>query len=111
MFGLSPLELLVIGLIAVLFFGAKKLPDIGKALGQASKEFTGRADSTAQGKNDPDESGQAQSNPIEDELKNQLISRLPGVGRIRQVQKTVQRAGQVIDVVNKTESPKSDSRS
>lgn len=110
MFGLSPLELLVIGLIAVIFFGAKKLPDIGKALGQASKEFTGGSDSADRKKGDSDQSNRNDSNtgsnPIEDELKDQLISRLPGVGRLRQVQKTVKQAGKVIDAVNKS-NPKS----
>ena len=104
MFGLSPLELLVIGLIAVICFGAKKLPDIGKALGQATREFTGGADSADGKKGDSGQSNQDGSNPIEDELKDQLISRLPGVGRLRQVQKTVKQAGKVIDAVNKTNS-------
>ena len=32
-------ELIVIGLIIILLFGAKKLPEIGSALGKAIREF------------------------------------------------------------------------
>ncbi len=39
MFGLGTTELLIIGGIIVLIFGAKKLPEIGKGLGGAIKEF------------------------------------------------------------------------
>ena len=39
MFGLGATELLVIGGILVLIFGAKRLPEIGKGLGSAIKEF------------------------------------------------------------------------
>jgi sec-independent protein translocase protein TatA len=39
MFGLGAGELLVIGVIVVLLFGAKRLPDIGKGVGGAIREF------------------------------------------------------------------------
>jgi TatA/E family protein of Tat protein translocase len=35
----SPQDLLLILLIALLFFGGKKLPEIGSSLGQAMREF------------------------------------------------------------------------
>ena len=39
MFGLGAQELLLILLIALLFFGGEKLPDIAKGLGQGLWEF------------------------------------------------------------------------
>ena len=38
-FGIGPLELMVIGLVALLVFGPKKLPELGKTLGQATRSF------------------------------------------------------------------------
>jgi len=39
MFGLGFQEILLIFVLALLLFGAKKLPDVGRALGQTIKEF------------------------------------------------------------------------
>lgn len=39
MFGLSPQELLVIAVIVVLLFGAKKVPEFFSSLGKGIKEF------------------------------------------------------------------------
>lgn len=35
----QPLHMLVIGLIALVVFGPRKLPELGSALGQAIKDF------------------------------------------------------------------------
>ncbi len=40
-------ELLVILLIVLIVFGPKKLPEIGKSLGDAIRQFKGAADGTA----------------------------------------------------------------
>jgi sec-independent protein translocase protein TatA len=39
MFGLGPTELIIIAVILLLLFGAKRLPDIGKGVGGAIREF------------------------------------------------------------------------
>ncbi|MBI4433093.1 MAG: twin-arginine translocase TatA/TatE family subunit [Candidatus Omnitrophica bacterium] len=39
MFGIGMTELLVILLICLLLFGASRLPEIGKSLGEAIREF------------------------------------------------------------------------
>lgn len=39
LFGLGTTELVVIGLLVVLFFGAAKLPELARGLGKAKGEF------------------------------------------------------------------------
>lgn len=39
MFGIGMQELIIILIIALIIFGPKKLPEMGKALGRAIKEF------------------------------------------------------------------------
>ncbi|GMR03300.1 MAG: twin-arginine translocase TatA/TatE family subunit [Thermodesulfovibrionia bacterium] len=39
MFGLGPTELILILIIVVVLFGASKLPEIGKGIGEAIKNF------------------------------------------------------------------------
>ena len=38
-FGIGPLELVVILLIVLVTFGAKRLPEIGRGLGSSAREF------------------------------------------------------------------------
>jgi len=52
MFGLGMPELLIILVIILIIFGAGKLPQIGKGLGQGIKNFR---DSTKSAKESPDE--------------------------------------------------------
>lgn len=39
MFGLQPIHIVLIVLVAVLIFGPKKLPEFGKNLGKSIREF------------------------------------------------------------------------
>ncbi len=39
MFGLGPAEIIVILVVALVIFGPKKLPELGKSLGQGIREF------------------------------------------------------------------------
>jgi sec-independent protein translocase protein TatA len=38
-FGIGPLELVIILVILLLIFGAKRLPEIGRGLGSSAREF------------------------------------------------------------------------
>lgn len=55
MFGLGVPELIVICIIALLVFGPKRLPDAGKAIGQAIRGFKSSLD----GKDDERSAGRA----------------------------------------------------
>jgi sec-independent protein translocase protein TatA len=75
MFGLGTPELIVIGVIIFLIFGAKRLPDIGKGLGGAIREFR-------QVKKDLSQDEKDDKRPtlsLEDKLKDKALNQVPGV--------------------------------
>ena len=43
-FNLGPMEMIIIVLVLLLFFGAKRLPGLAKGLGQGIREFKGAVD-------------------------------------------------------------------
>ncbi len=49
MFGLGIQELIVIFVIALLLFGAARLPEIGRSLGKSIKEFKGAMEGKEEG--------------------------------------------------------------
>jgi sec-independent protein translocase protein TatA len=53
MFGLGSQELIIILIIAMFIFGAKKLPEIGKGLGKSIREFK----SSLNGEDDKEDPG------------------------------------------------------
>ncbi|MGB7861375.1 MAG: twin-arginine translocase TatA/TatE family subunit [Acidimicrobiia bacterium] len=53
MFGLRGQELLIVLLIVVIIFGARKLPDLARSLGASAKEFRKGIEEGTQGE-DPD---------------------------------------------------------
>lgn len=48
MFGLGIWELMILFLIVLLFFGAKRLPEIGSSLGQGIREFKDSIEGTTE---------------------------------------------------------------
>jgi len=41
--GIGPMSLIIIGVVALLIFGPKKLPELGKAFGSTLREFKNAA--------------------------------------------------------------------
>ncbi|MGN7478689.1 twin-arginine translocase TatA/TatE family subunit [Solibacillus silvestris] len=66
----TPLSLIIIGLIALLIFGPKKLPSLGRAMGTTLREFR----SATKGLTDDEDDMNAKKNVIEhkDNEKNDI---------------------------------------
>lgn len=56
MFGLGPMELIIVLIIVLILFGGKKLPQIGDGMGRAIRNF--RKSIAAEGKCDPEKVAQ-----------------------------------------------------
>ena len=67
---LTPVSLIIIGLIALLIFGPKKLPSLGRAMGTTLREFR----SATKGLTDDDDDYHTKKNVIEhrDNEKNDM---------------------------------------
>lgn len=78
MFGLGGTELMVIGVIVILIFGAKRLPEIGKGLGGAIREFR-QVKKDLTGREDPPKPS------FKEKVKDQVIQQIPGAKQIMQL--------------------------
>ena len=103
MFGLGPTELIIIAVIVLLIFGAKRLPEIGKGVGGAIKEFRnvkkelsstetddkGQESDTAQvSKDDPP--------GLEARVVDKVLEQVPGVKKAMDVKKKVEKVKEII---------------
>ena len=80
MFGLGTTELLIIAGIILLIFGAKRLPEIGKGLGGAIREFRKvKKDLSLDDKEEaPKEKGEEKKS-LEDKLVEKVVEDIPVV--------------------------------
>jgi sec-independent protein translocase protein TatA len=101
MFGLSPSELAVIALIVLLIFGARRLPEIGKGLGDAIREFKKvkkemapeeRPDSS---KEDGTEAKKAPKS-IEAGIADKVLEQVPGVKQAMAVKKKADKIKEIL---------------
>ncbi len=94
MFGLGFSELIIIGVIVLLIFGARRLPEIGRGLGKTVKEIRNISrDAKKEGKKDassepdaapePEKKAHSRSGNLKDKIEE-----LPGVEEIKSVQET-----------------------
>lgn len=94
MFGLGPTELIIIAIIVLLIFGAKRLPDIGKGLGGAIKEFRNvkkelTSDNAADNKDEKKNEAETKDAPpsLEAKMANKVLEQVPGVKKVMDVKK------------------------
>jgi len=93
MFGLGPAELIIIAIIVILIFGARRLPDVGKGLGGAIREFrnvkkelsTTPPDTTA---NDDKPSETKSDTPsLESKMAEKALEQVPVIKKVMDVKK------------------------
>lgn len=85
MFGLGATEILVILVVVVFFFGAKKLPDVGRGLGKAIREFRKAEEEKDKVEKPPKPPDEHSSH----EEKGGVIAKLPGLKEYQDVKKTI----------------------
>lgn len=106
MFGLGPSELLIIAVIVLILFGAKRLPEIGKGLGGAIREFKnvkkdladpigelGKAPDTGSKKTAAEASA---PKALEAKLTDAVIGQVPGVKRAMEVKDKAQKIKEIL---------------
>ena len=84
MFGLGSQEILLILLILVVLFGAKRLPAIGKGLGETLKEIR---NIRGERKTEKEKTKEEQKGGLVSEIKKD-IDELPGVKEAREIKET-----------------------
>ena len=102
MFGLGTTELLVIAAIVLLLFGSKRLPEIGKGLGGAIREFRhvkkdiGAAAEPEEDKQ-PGQGQQAEeSSTLSAKLGEKVMEQVPGVKDVIGVKKKMDKVRAII---------------
>jgi len=102
MFGLGTTELIVIGVIVFLIFGAKRIPEIGKGLGGAVREFrqikkdvTHEEEEDREGKEEKKESKNNPASP-ENTLTEKVIQQSPGVKKVMEAKKKVDKVKTIL---------------
>lgn len=97
MFGLGPWELIIIGLLLFVLFGAKRIPEIGKGLGGAVREFkTVKKEMSGKSKGSEDgEDAKAENKDgsvmesLERKVAGKVLGQVPGVRRVMGVKDKV----------------------
>jgi sec-independent protein translocase protein TatA len=88
MFGLGSSELIVIGVIVFLIFGAKRLPEIGKGLGGAIREFRG-VKKELTGKDD------GTMDSLKKKVQDHVVHQIPGAKQVMDIKEKVEKVDKI----------------
>ena len=102
MFGLGTYELIIIGVIIFILFGARRLPEIGKGLGGAIREFRKVKkeiipEETRSHDDDTKENQEKKDPPLlETKLAEKVAEQIPGVRKVMNVKKKVDKVKDIV---------------
>ncbi len=97
MFGLGTPELIVIGVIVFLLFGAKRIPDIGKGLGGAIREFRdSRKEFSSDTAKQKKQEEPKQEASLESKLAQKVVNQVPGVKQAMDVKDKVDKVKELM---------------
>ncbi len=104
MFGLGPTELIIIAVIIFFIFGAKRIPEIGKGLGGAVREFRNikkvvRSQDTTENDQGGKEAKEEKDVPksIEAKLGEKVLEQVPGVKKVMAVKKKAEKVKKMME--------------
>jgi len=87
MFGLGLPEILIILVILLLMFGAKRLPDIGEGLGKTVREIRKIREEKKAGKVKKEEEKKVQEGNLISNLKKE-VEEIPGLKEVKTIRET-----------------------
>jgi sec-independent protein translocase protein TatA len=99
MFGLGPTELIIIAVIILILFGARKIPEIGKGLGGAVREFKNvkkEINSNPAKKSEDQEKEEKSPELLEEGLKKHVINKIPVARKAMEFTDKVKKVNEII---------------
>jgi len=104
MLGLGPTELIIVAVIILFIFGAKRLPGIGKGLGESLREFNNikkELDPQERVKKVQDDEGTIEEKdsqpPLEAQVVNGFLEQIPGVKKFMDIKNKAEKVKKLIE--------------
>ena len=99
MFGLGPAELIIIAVVILILFGASRIPEIGKGLGGAVREFKNiKKEINSNPENESTDTEQQEKSPgmIEQGIKKQMLNHVPGAKKAMEITDKVKKVNEFL---------------
>ena len=90
MFGLGLPEILIILVILLFIFGARRLPDIGEGLGKTVREIRKIREEKKAGKSKKEEEKKLQKGNLISDLKKE-VEEIPGLKEVKTIKETAEK--------------------